>query len=183
MQKINIVTGNPGKVRELEAMSLGKLQFEMRNLDIPEIQSLDMREIVSEKLKHAYSIIKEPVIVDDVSAELECLNGLPGPFIKFFGQKLGRGSLLKLAGKEGEKVTVRCIVAYYDGNDMIFGEGDITGSLVSPRGENGFGFDSEIVPDGETRTMAEMSEEEKMAISHRGNAFRHLIAQLEDNLS
>src|SRR5579884_2899354 len=174
MNKTYIVTGNPGKVRELEAMSLGKLHFEMKDLDIPEIQSLDMREIVTEKLKHAFSIVKEPVIVDDVSAELERLNGLPGPFIKFFGQKLGRGALLKLAGKEGEKVTVRCIVAYYDGKEMIFGEGHVNGKLVSPRGENGFGFDSEIVPDGESRTMAEMSEEEKMAISHRGNAFRHL---------
>lgn len=179
MNNISIVTGNPGKVRELEAMAIGKLDFQMRDLDIPEIQSLDLREIVEEKLKHAYKIVKAPVIVDDVSAELECLNGLPGPFIKFFNKKLGAGALLKLAKNEGEKVTIRCMAAYYDGDLMIISEGELHGELVSPRGKNGFGFDSEVIPDGETRTMAEMSEEEKMRVSHRGMAFRKLIEQLE----
>jgi inosine triphosphate pyrophosphatase len=168
MKNISIVTGNPGKVRELEAMAIGKLDFQMKDLDIPEIQSLDLEEIVTEKLKHAYKIIKSPVIVDDVSAELECLNGLPGPFIKFFNKKLGSGALLKLAKNEGEKVTVRCMAAYYDGEKIIICEGKLHGKLVKPRGEN-----------GHTRTMAEMSEEEKMVVSHRGVAFRKLIQKLE----
>ena len=54
-------------------------------------------------------------------------------------------------------------------------EGRLTGSLVrEPRGTGGFGYDPAFVPDGETRTTAEMSPEEKNAISHRGNAFRAL---------
>ena len=57
-------------------------------------------------------------------------------------------------------------------------EGRITGKVVEPRGENGFGFDPAVVPDGETRTMAEMTPEEKSAISHRGKAFRALIEEL-----
>lgn len=180
MQTTTIVTGNPGKVRELEAMAEGKLSFAMHSLDLTEIQSLDLHEVVEDKLRRAYAQLKVPVIVDDVSAGLDKLGGLPGTFIKFFNEKLGGDSLLQLAGnKEGEQVTVSCMAAYYDGKTMLFGKGTIRGTLVAPRGTNGFGFDVVIVPEGETRTMAEMTEAEKMAVSHRGRAFRDLLAQLE----
>ncbi|HVS58638.1 MAG TPA: non-canonical purine NTP pyrophosphatase [Candidatus Saccharimonadales bacterium] len=181
MQTITIVTGNPGKVRELQAMAEGKLNFAMHSLNLPEIQSLDLQEVIEDKLRRAYAELKTPVIVDDVSAGLDKLKGLPGTFIKFFNETLGEDSLFQLAGKEGEKVTVSCIAAYYDGTTMVLGKGTIRGSVVTPRGSNGFGFDSVIVPDGQSRTMAEMSEEEKMQVSHRGKAFRDLITQLEQN--
>lgn len=178
MQKITIVTGNPGKVRELQAMAMGKLDFVMHDLDIPEIQSMDLDEIVEDKIKKAYKIVKGSVIVDDVSAGLDGLKGLPGPFIKFFNHILGGDSLLQLAGKEGAPVTISCIAAYYDGKKMISGKGTIKGKVVKPRGTNGFGFDIVVVPDGQTRTMAEMTETEKMQVSHRGKAFRDLLKKL-----
>jgi inosine triphosphate pyrophosphatase len=178
MKKITIVTGNPGKVRELQAMAMGKLDFSMHDLDIPEIQSLNLHEIVEDKLKRAYEQIKGPVIVDDVSAGLNDLKGLPGPFIKFFNRLLGGDSLLKLAGREGAAVEITCIAAYYDGKKMLLGEGTIKGKVVKPRGENGFGFDVVVVPNGQSKTMAEMTEEEKMQISHRGKAFRDLLHKL-----
>lgn len=177
--QITIVTGNPGKVREIRAMAMGRLDFSMQNLDLPEIQSLDLKAIVTEKLMHAYKDVKGPVIVDDVSAGLDCLEGLPGPFIKFFNQKLGDDSLWKLANARQEKVTVCCMAAYYDGKKTLFGEGIIHGMVVSPRGTNGFGFDMVVIPDGHTQTMAEMTEPEKMKISHRGLAFRDLLEQIE----
>lgn len=180
MSKIVIVTGNPGKVRELQAMAMGKLDFAMKDIDLAEIQSLDLEEIVTDKLRRAYREIKQPVIVDDVSAELDVLEGLPGPFIKFFNKKMGGDSLWKLAGKREAKVTVQCMAAYYDGKQTIIGEGKIRGTVVKPRGKNGFGFDVVIVPDGQKRTMAEMTEAEKMLVSHRGNAFRDLLRQLEE---
>jgi non-canonical purine NTP pyrophosphatase (RdgB/HAM1 family) len=179
MQKITIVTGNPGKVRELQAMAMGKINFVMHDLDIDEIQSLDLREIVKNKAKKAYEQLNTPIIVDDVSAGLTSLNGLPGPFIKFFNQKLGGDALFQLTKRKDDKVTISCIAAYYDGKEFILGEGTITGRIVSPRGKNGFGFDVVVVPDGQSMTMAEMSEEEKMLVSHRGKAFRDLLSQLE----
>jgi len=179
MQTITIVTGNAGKVRELKGMTMGKLDFVMHDLDIDEIQSLDLEKIVKNKAHQAYQQIKSPVIVDDVSAGLSSLNGLPGPFIKFFNKEIGSDSLYKLSKSENEEVTISCIAAYYDGKDFILGNGTIKGKVVSPRGENGFGFDSVVIPDGQNRTMAEMSEEEKMQVSHRGNAFRSLLKQLK----
>jgi len=179
MKTITIVTGNPGKVRELQAMADGRLDFAMHSLDLKEIQSLDLQEVVEDKLRRAYEQIKAPVIVDDVSAGLDDLQGLPGTFIKFFNEKLGSDALYQLAGRKEAAVTVSCMAAYFDGKTMIFGRGTIHGTVVAPRGSNGFGFDVVIIPDGQTRTMAEMNEAEKMQVSHRGRAFRDLLRQLK----
>lgn len=166
-------------MRELKAMAMGRLDFTMHDLDIDEIQSLDLEKIVKNKAKQAFDKIKDPVIVDDVSAGLSSLSGLPGPFIKFFNKEIGSDSLFKLSKSENEEVTISCIAAYYDGKHFILGKGTIKGKIVSPRGDNGFGFDSVVIPDGQKKTMAEMTEEEKMQVSHRGRAFRSLLEQLE----
>jgi XTP/dITP diphosphohydrolase len=179
MKTITIVTGNPGKVRELEAMAIGKLDFKMHSLDIDEIQSLDLEEIVKHKAKAAFELIKSPVIVDDVSAGLASLEGLPGPFIKFFQKKLGGEALYTLRKDAEDKVTLSCIAAYYDGEQFILGKGVITGTTVSPRGSGGFGFDVVVIPEGQAKTMAEMNEKQKMDVSHRGIAFRDLLRQLD----
>lgn len=179
MQSITIVTGNPGKVRELQAMAGGELDFAMRKLELDEIQSLNLEAIIKDKLQRAYAIVKGPVIVDDVSAGLKNLNGLPGPFIRFFNELIGPDSLYQLAGKQTGRVTIRCIAAYYDGKQMLLGKGEIKCDVVAPRGTNGFGFDCVVVPDGQSRTMAEMTEAEKMHVSHRGQAFRDLLSQLK----
>jgi inosine triphosphate pyrophosphatase len=182
MQVITIVTGNPGKVRELEALAEGKLSFVMHNLDIDEIQSLDLHKIIEHKAKEAFARLNTPVIVDDVSAELSALGGLPGPFIKYFNQKLGNDALYKLSDENDRSVTIKCLAAYYDGRQLLVGLGEVTGRLVKPRGSNGFGFDACIVPDGQERTMAELDPAEKMEISHRGNAFRDLLRQLSEKI-
>lgn len=179
MQKITIVTGNPGKVRELQAMAMGKFDFVMQDLEITEIQSLDLKEIVKDKAQKAYLQVQGPVIVDDVSAGLDSLRGLPGPFIKFFNSVLGGDSLFQLAKSENEQAIITCIAAYYDGTELIMGEGTIRCTVVKPRGKNGFGFDPVMMPEGQSLTMAEMTEEQKMQVSHRGKAFRHLLQQLE----
>ena len=180
MKQITIVTGNAGKVEELRAIAMGKLDFSMKDLDIDEIQSLDIEKIVKNKAEQAYALVGGPVIVDDVSAGLDSLNGLPGPFIKYFNAEAGSDVLFRLSSGPTDKVTVVCMAAFYDGEDFILGRGELVGSLVSPRGNNGFGFDSCIVPDGQTKTMAEMTSEEKMSISHRGKAFRDLLSKLDN---
>ncbi|MDB5163488.1 MAG: rdgB [Candidatus Saccharibacteria bacterium] len=178
MQTISIVTGNPGKVAEIEAMANGQLDFVMHDLDLTEIQSMDLQEIVRAKARSAYDKIRGPVIVEDVSAGLESWQGLPGPFIKFFIKKLGADGLYKLGNGQHQRATITCLAAYYDGERELYGEGTIHCDVVAPRGSNGFGFDPIMVPDGQTKTMAEMSPEEKRAISHRGLAFRALLNQL-----
>lgn len=179
MKDIVLVTGNPNKLRELQEMVLEGVHFQSRDLHLHEIQSLDQHGIIKDKLERAYDDVQGPVIVEDVSAELQSLNGLPGPFIKFFEEQLGAGALYKLSKVKNDKVTIRCLAGYYDGKQMLFGKGVLHGTVVAPRGNNGFGFDCVIVLDGETRTMAEMPPEEKNSISHRHQAFSALLKQLK----
>ncbi len=178
MNTITIVTGNPNKLKEIRRLAPTSFELAMQKLDLPEIQSMDLHEIVRDKLQRAYEAIGTPVIVEDVSAGLDNLGGLPGPFFKFFEQRLGSQALLHLSKKPGEPITITCTAGYYDGHEMTIVDGVIHGTVVKPCGDNGFGFDPVVVPDGESRTMAEMSAREKNAISHRGQAFRALFARL-----
>lgn len=182
MTAIVFVTGNAGKLKELTALAPDDAQITSQKIDLDEIQSLDVREIVEHKLREAYRHVRKPVIVEDVGAGLASLNGLPGPFMKFFVQQLGRDALYQIQKVPNDTVTIRCVAGYYDGQRMLFGEGIVHGHITAPRGGNGFGFDSVVVPDdqldGQQRTFAEMTTEEKNAISHRGQAFRKLLVQL-----
>jgi non-canonical purine NTP pyrophosphatase (RdgB/HAM1 family) len=179
MATITIVTGNPNKLKEIQEIAGDKFALVTKSIDLPEIQSLDLKEIIDNKVRSAYKIIGAPVIVEDVSAGLDDLEGLPGPFYKFFREKLGDIILVKLASiADSNKITIRCMAAYYDGNKILYGLGEIHGKAVEPKGENGFGFDPVVIPAGQSLTMAEMSSEEKNEISHRGQAFRKLFTQL-----
>ncbi len=179
MPAITVVSGNLDKANEIRAIAKGKYNLKVWVADIDEIQSLDLHRIVRLKAEAAYRLVKGPVIVDDVAAGIDVLNGLPGPFIKFFNKELGSDALLLLAGGRASKVTISCIMAYYDGDSYIEGVGKVVGKIVDPRGKNGFGFDPVVVPDGETRTFAEMTMQQKLRIGHRGKAFRHLLQQLD----
>lgn len=153
------------------------IQLESVDVDLPEIQSDDATEIVTDKAKRAYKIVGKPVVVEDVEAGLEKLNGLPGPLIKFFNAKLGKDALYQLAGKEGEKATVACTIGYYDGSEMVIVRGQVDGTVVAPRGD-AFGFDIVFVPNGENQTYAEMGAERKNQISHRSKAIRAFVEKM-----
>ena len=183
IKKITLVTGNPNKLKEIKAIAAGRLDISSMAIDLPEIQSLDLQEIIDNKVKAAFAAVKAPVIVEDVSAGLDGLEGLPGPFYKFFRAKLGDRILVKLAeSAKNDRITIKCMAAYYDGHKIIYGLGTIRGRVVEPRGNNGFGFDPLVIPDGYKRTMAEMSIEQKQTISHRGLAFKELFTKLESLL-
>lgn len=181
MTQITLVTGNLHKLTELQAIFPAEANLTHAKLDIDEIQgeNADPHEILEDKLKKAYAIVKAPVIVEDVSAELNCLNGLPGPFVKFFEKKLGKAALWILAQHAADKgATMRCVMGYYDGSRLEVVDGAVAGTIVAPRGENGFGFDFVFVPEGHDRTTAEMTAAEKNKISWRGVAARELAARL-----
>jgi inosine triphosphate pyrophosphatase len=172
-----LITGNPNKLRELQAIFPASLELSSKRLDLEEIQSLDLHEIVRHKLRAAYAEIGQPVIVEDISAELEKLNGLPGPFIKFFGERLGNNALYLLAG-EG-RVRIICTMGYYDGEREIIVDGILDGNVVAPRGEEGFGFDFVVEPEGYSQTFSEMGSEQKNKISHRAKAAQKLVDELK----
>lgn len=179
MQKIHLVTGNQNKLREWQAIMPSTIELTAVDVDLVEIQSSDPEVIVADKLRRAFEHVGEPVIVEDVDAGLDKLNGLPGPFIKFFNEKLGKDALYKLAGREGEPATVACTAGYYDGEKMVIVRGEVHGTVVAPRGDS-FGFDIVFVPEGETQTYGEMTPEKKNSLSHRSKAIHLLIEKLTE---
>jgi inosine triphosphate pyrophosphatase len=180
MKQLFLVTGNPNKLKEWRHVLPADIIMETADIDLVEIQSSNPEEIVTDKARRAYKAIGKPVVVEDVEAGLEKLNGLPGPFIKFFIKQLGGDALYQLAGKTGEKAVISCSIAYYDGSKMLTVRGDIPGSIVAPRGESGFGFDSTFIPEGETLTYAEMDNEKKNSLSHRHKAIQLLLNKLTE---
>ena len=86
MRSITFITGNQKKADYL-ARYLG-FPIEHIKLDLEEIQSMELQEIVEHKVKQAYEKIKKPVIVEDASLEFTALGKLPGPFIKFFIEEM-----------------------------------------------------------------------------------------------
>ncbi|MCA9486304.1 non-canonical purine NTP pyrophosphatase [Candidatus Woesearchaeota archaeon] len=177
---LTLVTGNENKRREFE-MLLYNFQVEMKALDLEEVQSLDTEYIAKEKAKKAYSLLQKPVIVEDVSAHLDALEGLPGPFIKYFEKKLGDTALLRLLGEEKNRAAfIRCTCVYFDGESLLVSVAEMKGHISrEKRGEDGWGFDVCFIPEGQEKTLAEMGREEKINIFPRSLALHHLSDRLK----
>lgn len=170
------ITGNENKLRELKQVLPAALGVEHKRLDLIEIQSLDAHEVVEHKLHEAYKELRQPVLVEDVSARLKDLKGLPGTFVKYFENVLGPDSLFQLA--PGSEVEIVCTMGYFDGEKEIIVDGIAKGRTVAPRGDNGFGFDCCVVQEGQTKTNAELPPDIKNAISHRRKAAELMVHEL-----
>ena len=170
---ITLVTGNPRKLAEVSAI-LGAHNIQNQKLDLSEIQSMDLREIAQKKAAEAFAIVKAPVMIDDISVEVNGLKGFPGPFVKFWEQQVTWDhtleSLLPNEGP-GRRMTIVASVAYKDAECEIFVEEKVEGHLVSRTEGEGWGFDFFFIPDGYDQTYAQMGPEGKNKISHRAKAF------------
>ncbi len=139
---------------------------------MPEIQEVDAKKVIEAKLKEAYKHHKGEYIVEDTSLYFECLNGLPGPLIKWFLEKLGDKKLFELTKKlKNQKAEARTIIGYINKKgETKFFEGKIKGKIVSPKGDGGFGWDKIFTPSGLKKTFGEMGSEEKSKVSMRKKA-------------
>jgi len=175
---VTFVTGNKKKLEEVKQIlaSGDELPFEVVNkkIDLPELQG-DAFEIAKEKCKLASLEVKGPVFTEDTSLCFNALNGMPGPYIKWFLEKCGHDGLNKmLDGFDDRTGYAQTIVAYTEGptEEVHLFEGRTNGTIVRPRGSLDFGWDPIFEPnEGEGKTYAEMSKDAKNAISHRGRSF------------
>lgn len=172
------VTGNRNKLRE--ARRLCGCDLHAKHVDLPEIQSLAIEEVLHYKAQAARAVVESRFVVEETGLELEAMNRFPGPLVKWMLESMGATGIASIAqGLDNPRATARCRLHYQDGDVVFTGEGSTTGTLVlPPRGAHGFGWDPVFVPDGETRTYAELAPEEKDRLSHRGRAWRALIARL-----
>lgn len=158
MQRITFITGNQHKADYLEkylGFSVGHIK-----LDLNEIQSLDLNEIVEHKVKEAYAKIKKPVLVEDASLEFSALGRLPGPFIKFFIEEMGLEKICSMLWNLDRSAISRTVYGYYDGIRLELFEASHPGMIAkNPRGKNGYGWDQIFEPTGyRWLTRAELNE-------------------------
>ncbi|OIO32314.1 MAG: non-canonical purine NTP pyrophosphatase [Candidatus Yonathbacteria bacterium CG_4_9_14_0_8_um_filter_46_47] len=159
MANITFITGNQNKA-DYFAKYLGH-PVDYVKLDLDEIQSLDLKEIAEHKVRQAYEKIKKPVIVEDVALEFTALGGLPGPFIRFFVDKVPFETICSMIGSKARNATARCVFGYFDGKDLELFEGSLDGQIAEvPSGENGYGWDKIFIPQGYSVTRASLSEED-----------------------
>ena len=152
------------------------------DVNLPEIQEIDPQEIIRYKLREALKHCDEgsAVVVEDTSLHMDCLGGLPGPFIKWFLASIGCGGVYELARQNGELAAqARAIVGYSNGKRTEYFDGVVDGEIVAPRGDKSFGWDPIFKPNDFENTFAEMTIDQKNAISHRRQAFEQLRDFLE----
>lgn len=156
--------------------------------DLPEYQG-DADYVAREKCREAARRVSGPVIVEDVSLEFVAMNGMPGPYIKWFLKSMTLEDINKmLDGFDDRSAVAVCTYAYTAGRneDVLLFRGRARGIIVSPRGKRGFGWDPIFEMHeqglgkyhGYGKTFAEMDGTLKNTISHRARA----LARLRDYL-
>ncbi|HEY5663896.1 MAG TPA: RdgB/HAM1 family non-canonical purine NTP pyrophosphatase [Ilumatobacter sp.] len=187
--KLVCASANPGKVAEIERILAGVAELVPRPPGVPDVVE-DADTLEGNARLKAVAICRAsglPAVADDTGLEVAALGGAPGVWTgRFAGEGCSdadnrRKLLAELAGHADRRARFRtCVlVRWPDGRELV-AEGVCAGTIAeAERGERGFGYDSLFVPDdGDGRTFAEMTDDDKHAISHRGRAFRALIAGL-----
>ena len=174
MLGFTFVTQSRNKIAEAERILNVKLKHHL--LELPEIQSVELEEVIRNKAEYAYKGLgKKPVMVEDTGLYFVAWNGLPGALIKWFLQYTGdEGICGMMQAFPNRLASAKTIVATHNGEMRLF-TGCVQGQIaLAPKGEKGFGWDSIFIPDGATRTFAQMAAHEKDRYSMRRLAFESM---------
>ncbi|HEY6482635.1 MAG TPA: RdgB/HAM1 family non-canonical purine NTP pyrophosphatase [Steroidobacteraceae bacterium] len=189
-----LASSNAGKLRELTAL-LAPLDFELipqgaLGVTAPHETGDTFRENAMLKARYASALTTLPALADDSGIEVDFLGGRPGVFsARYAGEHAtDRDNLdrmlqeLEPAAPPERTARYRCVIVFLrHGTDPapVIAEGSWEGSILrQPRGAGGFGYDPIFLPAGLDRSAAELSPEQKNALSHRGAALSRLLARL-----
>jgi XTP/dITP diphosphohydrolase len=194
MRRLVLATTNADKLREIRALLagvpleiVGLIQFP--KIEAPGETGTTFEENAALKARHYAIATGLPAIAEDSGLEIDALDGLPGVESARFGgagttypEKFQKLYAMLDATGTGRESPARfvCAVALADGDDVVFAtRGTVEGRISpEPRGTHGFGYDPIFFYPPEGRTLGEVSDEIKRAVSHRGAAFRTLRAWL-----
>ena len=175
-----------------EAREIGASFIQLKNLkdigcfeEIPETADT-LPGNALQKARFVFERYHVNCFADDTGLEVEALDGRPGVYsARYAGEHCTYQDnveklLHKMKGMTNRKACFKTVIALIlDGKEYLF-EGRVDGQIIdNQRGMSGFGYDPVFLPDGFDRTFAEMSEEEKNEISHRGRAIRKMMEFLK----
>ena len=177
---ILFVTSRVEKASEAERLGFS---IERIALDLPEPQSLDPGEVVEAKARAAWARIMRPLVVEDSGLSVAAWGGFPGALVKWLEMSAGVEGLARMLDAFPDRgAAAVCAVAQFDGEHMLRVEGRVLGSIAPvPRGRGGFGWDCLFIPEGSTRTFAEMDGAEKDRVSHRRRAWEALAEKRRES--
>ena len=203
--RVLVATRNAGKVREFRRLlglsGVEVVSIDELSLDVPDVveDAETFEDNAEKKARELAAATGLLTIGDDSGLEVDALHGAPGVYSARYGGGGGtEANVRKLLGAledvpEGSRAArFRCVLALVDPTDIdaevAFGKGVCEGRITrEPRGQGGFGYDPVFVPHGEERTMAELSADEKNALSHRARACAALrdalMAQIQSRVT
>lgn len=178
------MTSNEAKFREVSLLLKERgVDLEFLEVRYPEVQANRLEEVVTSALDWLAPIHGDDLVVDDSGLFVQALAGFPGVYSSYvYGTLGGEGILRLLEGARGRRATFQTVLGLRtDGVNHLF-RGRCEGTIAEKaKGGQGFGFDPIFVPQGATRTFAEMTRGEKNAVSHRGRASDALANHLTGN--
>lgn len=189
--EIVFATGNPHKVREVQKMLPSNVRIlSLQDIgcteDIPETQAT-IEGNALQKAQYVVEHYQKDCFSEDTGLEIEALEWRPGVFsARYAGpQKDSQANmdkvLAELAETNHRKARFKTVIALHLQGKMHTFEGIVEGSIRRQKsGSGGFGYDPIFQPDGYQQTFAELSDEEKNKISHRGRAVRKLLDFLQN---
>ena len=171
LSELFFASSNEHKFQEAERIlaNLG-MQINLFKTTLEEIQSNNLNDIAEKKAINAYDLIQKPVIIEDDGLFINTLNGFPGPYSSYVYDTIGnKGIMSLLENSEIRDAKFVSIIAYCDNNyDVKLFESSIPGKISSIIEKGGWGYDPIFIPDGESKTYANVSDKDKF--SHRSAA-------------
>tara|TARA_Y100000590_G_scaffold375251_1_gene440074 strand:- start:1170 stop:1730 length:561 start_codon:yes stop_codon:yes gene_type:complete len=153
---------------------LSKMEIDLTlfKTELEEIQSDSLVEIAKHKAIDAYTKVQKPIIIEDDGLFIDSLGGFPGPYSSYAYDTIGNKGIVKLL--ENNKVRdakFMAIIVYCNGiDDVQLFESSIFGKISNIIEEGGWGYDPIFIPDGESKTYANVSDKDKF--SHRATSLR-----------
>ncbi len=193
MRKIVIASNNPGKLREIGQMlaPMGIEALPQGTFGVPDCPEPHVTFIENciAKARHAAAHTGLPALADDSGICVDALNGAPGVYsARYAGEprsdaRNNQKLVEALRGETNRRAHYYCVMVYVrypDDPEPVIAEGAWHGEIIEePRGVGGFGYDPHFLLPELGRTGAELTAEEKNAISHRGQALRTLVEKLK----
>ena len=171
LSELYFVSSNTHKFEEAQRiLSNVGVDISLFKTTLEEIQSDSLSKIAERKAIDAYTKVQKPVIIEDDGLFIDSLGGFPGPYSSYAYDTIGnKGIIQLLQNSEHRDAKFVAIIAYYNGiNEVKLFESSIPGKISKEIEKGGWGYDPIFIPDGESKTYANVSDKDKF--SHRAAA-------------